>query len=318
MRKRNRWIAAGALAALLLTAGLVIVRRTDVLVLFNTPEPDPTIGQPVKSARVLFIGHSLVGSALPQMIGTFAAARAKSYATHGQLGWGTSLKAHWEWDGAMNDAAPLGFPRDNRAPFFAGEAKAQLDSGAYDVLVLIESTGHTTIDVRETVAHATRFVERARKRNPSLRAYVYTGWLDRKEAPSLAAWREQIRADRGWWERVADGVSARVAGPDAAVIPGAAILADVTEAIERGEIPDIGNVEELFGDTVHLNAIGFYVIALAHYAAIFRDDPRGLPAVVVGENGEQVDKSPTPAAAAALQALVWRHLQGYPRAAISR
>jgi hypothetical protein len=113
-------------------------------------------------------------------------------------------------------------------------------------------------------------------------------------------------------------VSARVSGPDVAVIPGATILADVTEAIERGEIPDIGTVDELFTDTVHVNALGFYVIALAQYAVIFRDDPRGLPAVVVGENGEPVDKSPTPAAAAALQALVWRHLQGYSRTAISR
>jgi hypothetical protein len=318
MSKRSRWIGAVVVAGLVVAAAVVVVMRTEALVLLSSPEPDPTIGQPVPSANVFFIGHSLVGPDMPQMLRSFAAARGKRYETHGQLGWGTSLKTHWDWDGAMNDRAPLGFPKDNRAPFFAGEAKAQLDTGSHDVLVLIESTGHTTIGVRETVEHATRFLERARAKNPRLRAYVYSGWRDRQEFPSLAAWRDQIKTDQAWWERVADGVSARVSGPDVGVIPGAAILAAVTEAIEKGELADIARVDDLFADTVHVNTLGFYPIALAHYATIFRDDPSGLPAVVTGESGEPVKLSPTPAAAARLQALVWQHLQRYPRAAISR
>ncbi|MGB3965782.1 MAG: hypothetical protein WBO45_03560 [Planctomycetota bacterium] len=306
-------IAVGGLAVVAVIA-LVVRQRSAEPVATGPAEPDPTIGQPVAGAKVFFLGHSLVGPHLPQLVESFAVARGKACEVHGQLGWGTMLRQHWGWDGAMDDAAPPGFQRDNRPPFFLGEAKAQLDTGSYQVLVLTESNGHVRIGVRETVEHATRFVRRARTKNPTLRAYVYTGWLDRKEFDSPAAWRERTRADRAWWERVADGINAAIPGPDVGVIPGGAILAAVSEAVEQGRVPGVARDEELFADSVHLGQLGLYVIALAQYAVIFRDDPTGLPDRTRSESGES---APVPSAvAASLQALVWEHLRSWPRAAI--
>jgi len=105
----------------------------------TTAVPDP--GASIEHASVFFVGHSLVGADMPQMVGTFARARGKKYQAHGQLGWGTALREHWAWDGKLNGDAPAGFDGDNRAPFFAGEAKKQLSTGKYDVLIMAESNG---------------------------------------------------------------------------------------------------------------------------------------------------------------------------------
>lgn len=251
--------------------------------------PDITPQGPVQSARVFFFGHSLVDQDLPAMLGSLARARGKSYAAHGQLGWGTTLLAHSRWNGVLDKSAPGGFTAENRAPFFAGEGKAQLATGKYDVLVLTESNGHTRGDGYETVASALTLVKLARKANPSLRVFLYANWLDRAEAEfkgSLAAWQDATERDIRWWQNVAERVNRKLGSPLVRVIPGGPVLVKVTRAIEQGKLPGV-TVDDLFRerDTVHINDRGFYVLALLHYAAIFRDTPLGLPAQTASEAG---------------------------------
>jgi hypothetical protein len=270
----------------------------------------------VTQAAVFFFGHSLVDQDMPLMVGSLAAARGKTYSAKGQLGWGTALDAHWNWNGQW-DGAPLGFEDENKdRSFFAGEGKAQLARSVYDVMVMTESNGHTHGNGDSTVDYATRLVRHARMAKADIRVFLYSSWLDRSEFGSLSEWQTRTEADVAWWERVADRVNAAVDGPDIRVIPGAAILSKVTRAVAEGKIAGLA-VDDLFrpGDGVHVNDLGFYVIALAHYAAIFRDTPVGLPVATQTEDGPAETLSS--AAAASIQRIVWDYLQGYPRAGIA-
>ncbi|MDB4983275.1 MAG: hypothetical protein JWM82_4027 [Myxococcales bacterium] len=276
---------------------------------------------PVSAAKVFYFGHSLVGRDLPVMIGSFAKARGKTWMSQGQIGWGTSLRAHYEWDGAFDKNAPNGFARDSQGhPFFAGEGKAQLQTGRYDTLVLTDTAGFVHGNGDDTVNYATRLVKLARKANPTLRVFLYGTWLDRKEFPNEDAWRAQAESDIKWWERVADRVSEQVEGPPLFVIPGGPILARVTRAAAQGKLPGL-TVNDFFRDneggvkdTIHLNDRGFYVMALAHYASIMRDSPVGLPVETQTEDGPAEALSPENAAR--VQGLVWDVLKAYPRAGV--
>jgi hypothetical protein len=270
----------------------------------------------VTQAAVFFFGHSLVDQDMPLMVGSLAAARGKTYSAKGQLGWGTALDAHWNWNGQWA-GAPLGFEDDNKGhSFFAGEGKAQLERGAYDVMVMTESNGHTRGDGDSTVDYATRLVRLARMHKPSIRVFLYSSWLDRKEFGSLSEWQTRTEADLAWWERVADRVNAALDGPDMQLIPGSVLLSKVTRAAAEGKIAGLA-VDDLFqpDDGVHVNDRGFYIIALAHYTAIFRDTPVGLPAATQTEDGPAEPLSA--GAAAAVQRIVWDFMQSYPRAGIA-
>jgi hypothetical protein len=271
---------------------------------------------PVAQAKVFYFGHSLVDQDMPLMVGSLAKARGKTWLAQGQLGRGTPLSAHYKWDGAFGKDAPLGFVDENRGrPFFVGEGKAQIKSGDYDVMVITESNGHTRGDGDETVDYATRLSRIARAARPSIRIFLYSNWLDRKEFANDDTWRTQTERDIKWWESVADRVNAEIEGPDLFIIPGGPILARVTREAAHGKLPGL-RVNDLFrgDDGVHVNDRGFYVIALAHYAAIFRDSPVGLPVATETEDGPAETLSPDNAAR--IQQLVWEVLKGYPRAGI--
>ena len=76
-------------------------------------------------------------------VGIFAAARGRAYDTHGQLGWGTPIAAHWAWNGDDLAAGPLGFARENHAPFYVGHnGKAELARGDYNVVVFTDVNGN--------------------------------------------------------------------------------------------------------------------------------------------------------------------------------
>lgn len=303
-------MAKRLLTTLFTTLGLLACTRQS-----DPPVDTRPVGR-VDQATVFFFGHSLVAQELPAMVGAFARARGKQYAAHGQLGWGTTLQSHVDWNGKLDKHAPGGFAADNKGPLFAGEGKAQLGTGKYDVLVLTESNGHTRSDGKETVRNALTLIRLARKANPRVRVFLYGNWLDRGETEfggSLATWQSTTEKDIGWWESVADRVNQELGGPLVKVIPGGPALVKVTRAIQQGQLPGV-QVDDLFrpNDTVHVSDLGFYVLALLHYGAIFHDTPVGLPAEVVVPSGPAQHFSPDNAAK--IQALIADTLKSYPRA----
>lgn len=267
-----------------------------------TPTPmseTPTPASPA-TAKVFYFGHSLVGHDLPQMVGSFARARGKSYGVHGQVGFGTPLMSHWRWQGSFDSGfVPPGF-RDELpgSLLFEVEGHKALESGAYDVIVLTETNDFASgspgrWDMRCdpnsdfggcTIEHASNLVRLARQHNPSVRVLLYANWKNIDELGGVESWLADIEAHAGWWEHVAQQVDAGLAregvnGSSITVVPAAKVLARIVREAEAGQLAALGlpNRQPLFRDPVHLNPLGFYLIALAHYAAIFGDTPIGLP-----------------------------------------
>ncbi len=100
------------------------------------PRPDPAIvnaayGTPLTPPpgplRVFHLGHSLVGRDMPAMLAQLA---GEGHRYDSQLGWGTSLREHWEPDLEIN-----GFETSNGHPRFRPAHEA-IASGDYDAVVL--------------------------------------------------------------------------------------------------------------------------------------------------------------------------------------
>ena len=62
------------------------------------------------------------------------------------------------------------------------------------------------------------------------------------------------------------------------MIPGPLIMAALYDAVQAGTVPGIARIEDVFFDNIHINSVGAFMIALGHYAVIYRRDPRELPA----------------------------------------
>lgn len=285
----------------------------------DTPAPPvktpPTPGRapatsPIKSARVFYFGHSLVGHDLPQMLGAFAKARGKEYAVQGQVGWGTPLMSHSRWEGKFEGAfVPLGFPDELPGTLlFREDGRTALASGKYDAVVFTETNGFVqgkpgdwklNCDPNHpfggcTVEHLGKLVSRAREHNPNVRTYFYTNWKDFAELGGMEAWIRDIRAHQGWWDHVAELVDNElktdgVKSPPLTVIPTALVLAKIVEQARGGALADYGlrDHSPLFSDNVHLTRLGFYIVAVTHYAAIFRESPVGLPHTVDVVSGDK-------------------------------
>jgi hypothetical protein len=106
-------------------------------------------------------------------------------------------------------------------------------------------------------------------------------------------------------------------------VPAGAILARIVRQARDGELASLGlpNHAPLFSDDVHITRLGFYIVALAHYAAIYRESPVGLPGavdVVSGDRTARVMDGFTVDAglAAHFQQVVWQMLEEYPRSGV--
>ncbi|MDP2084171.1 MAG: hypothetical protein Q8K20_03150 [Gemmobacter sp.] len=255
--------------------------------------------------RVFHLGHSLVGRDMPAMLAQMAGHDHAS-----QLGWGTPLRAHWE------DAVEIaGFAGENAHPHFR-PARAALQSGAYDAVVLTEM-----VELRDAIrwhaspAYLARWVLAAQAGNPDARIYLYETW-HRLDDP--AGWLDRIGADLPalWLGELAQGAMAWGA-PPVHLIPGGQVLAAAVRAAEAGQVPGVAQREAFFArnpdgsqDMIHLNDLGAYLIALAHYAVLYHRSPQGLPAAVARADGTPVQ---VPAdTAAALQALTWDVVRAIP------
>src|SRR6056297_2905194 len=98
-RGLSRLRRSGSAALLLLLSACGLARCTpdplsqgEMAALYERPLPPPD-----GALAVYHLGHSLVGRDMPAMLGQLASAAGRE--DHGydsQLGWGTTLKAHWE------------------------------------------------------------------------------------------------------------------------------------------------------------------------------------------------------------------------------
>jgi hypothetical protein len=255
--------------------------------------------------KIFHLGHSLVGRDMPAMLAQMMPGH--DYAS--QLGWGASMKNHWDGD------VP-GFKEENANPRFEPVREA-LATGQFDALVVTEMVEiKDAIEYHDSGEYLARWARLARSANPDIRVYLYETWHGLDDP---AGWLERIDSDLGhYWEgtilrqaMAQDGVGTVY------VIPGGQVMAAMVREIEAGGVPGLTRREELFAinadgsqDMIHLNDIGSYVIALTHYAVLYGKTPVGLPNALLRADGTPAN-APSPAAARVMQDVVWRVVTGY-------
>lgn len=270
---------------------------------------------PSGPVSILYLGHSLVGSDMPAMVAQIA---GESHSYNAQLGWGTSLKNHWDGREAI-----AGFEEMNAAPVYR-DGREALASGEYSALVLTEMVEiKDAIRYHDTPRYMAEWLKTALAGNPDIRLYLYETWHQLNDPEG---WLERIDRDlTTYWEDAAlRPALARLETPKPVyIIPGGQVMAAFTRALDSGQaFPGLYDRTDLFvkepdgtQDQIHFNAWGAYLMALTQYAVIYGADPRGVTSDVTLADGSPMPPLPE-GAAALMQQIVWETVTSYPRTGI--
>lgn len=256
--------------------------------------------------RLFFVGHSLVGREMPAMVAQLSGVDVSGYES--QLGWGASLKSHWEPDVPVN-----GFEVENAHPRYR-DAREAVASGDYDVLILTEM-----VEIRDAIKYFDsgdylhRFARAAWEANPDTRVYLYETWHPLNDPEG---WLERVDQDLSrYWEGEILRRALAYEGMERPVylIPAGQVMARLVREIERGNgAPGLQSRTDLFSDDIHLSDQGLYLVALVHYAVIHQRFPVGLPHALVRADGLSAD-APDAEAAALMQDIVWQVVRAMPK-----
>lgn len=265
--------------------------------------------------RVFHLGHSLVGRDMPAMLAQLA---GEDHSHNSQLGWGTPLKAHWEPGEEI-----FGFDTENDHPAYR-DAKEALSSGDYDAVVFTEMVEiKDAIKYHGSAEYLDRWADLARKGNTGARLYLYETWHNTDDP---AGWLTRIDQDlvQHWEDQVLLPAMARTDPVQPIyVIPGGQVMARFVREVEtRGGVDNIADRTGLFArqadgtpDTIHLNDLGAYLIALTHYAVLYHANPAGLPFELQRADGTKAD-APGPEAARLMQDVVWQVVTSYSKTGV--
>lgn len=253
--------------------------------------------------NVFHLGHSLVNRDMPAMLAQLA---PPGHRYDSQLGWGTTLQAHW------GDAPINGFEAENAHPRFR-PAQEAVASGDYDAIILTEMVEiRASIRWYESPRYLALWMQKALAARPDVRLYLYETWhpLDDPEG-----WlnRLDLDLDRYWLSRVLGPALKDL--PEAArirVIPAGQVLAAFVREVEaRGGVGNVRDRTDLFQrsddgtlDAIHVNDLGNYLVALVHHAVLYQADPRGLPASLTRADGSPA-VAPAPEVARLMQDVTW-------------
>ena len=273
---------------------------------------DVPLAPPDGPMRTFHLGHSLVGRDMPAMLAQLA-----GHAYESQLGWGTPLRDHWDPDRTI-----AGFGPENDHPRFR-DARAAVGSGDYDAVVMTEMVElRDAIRYHDSATTLARWAELARAANPEVRLYLYETW---HHLDDPAGWATRIAQDLpGLWKAGVLHPAIAASGQAIHLVPGGQVLAAFVARIEaEGGIDGIARAADLFAvtpegtpDTIHLNDLGAYLVALTHYAVLYHRDPTGLPHALTRADGTPA-RAPAAEAARAMQAVVWDVVTRHPETGVA-
>jgi hypothetical protein len=254
---------------------------------------------PAGPLNVFHLGHSLVNRDMPAMLAQLA---PSGHSFNSQLGWGTTLMAHW------GDATINGFEAENAHPRFR-PAHDAVKSAEYDAIVLTEMVEiRASLRYYQAPKYLALWVNEALAARPDVRLYLYETWhqLDDPEG-----WLDRLDRDldRYWLSRLLGPALAEI--PAAAgihLIPAGQVLAAFVRAIEKsGGLGNVRDRTDLFArnpdgtiDQIHLNDLGNYLVALVHFAVLYHQSPIGLPFELSRSDGTAAN-APVPEVARLMQ-----------------
>lgn len=304
MRTRPTLLALAALATTLVLWPLIR---------WISPAPLPPVATrepPQAPLAVFHLGHSLVGPEVPHMLAQLA---PQGHLWNSQLGSGTALKEHWEPELAIRD-----FDTANSSPAYR-DARSAIGSGEYDAVVLTEM-----VELRDALRYFDgadyfhRWADLARSSSPDTQIFLYETW---HHLDDPAGWETRIAQDLAplWLEKLTGKDSRATPDRAAYLIPAGQVMAAVARAAEAGEIDGLNARSDLFSrndqggiDTIHLNDLGAYVVALTHYSVLYLRPPLGLPHQLTRANGLPA-QALSAQGAAEIQRIVWQVVQAQPR-----
>lgn len=248
------------------------------------------------SARIVMSGHSLTDPVRDPLEAMIRAAGGPGATVELSTIPGSPLE--WRW---------------NNAPGLDLRARA----GDFDVVVLTERVAlSNTLPYHASADFALRFARLAWERGAGgagAEVILYASWVTLATGPAHAgqgsdpdaglAWRTRLDREAAQWEGLRAHLDAHrpAAMPPVRLIPMPEVFAALHDEIAAGRAP-VAGIEAFFADDIHPNAMGAWLVALAHFAVIFQRDPsaltrpQGLPEAL----------------ARWYEALVWRVLNQHP------
>lgn len=275
------------------------------------PAPEP----PGRGLHVFHLGHSLVGRDMPAMLAQLA---NDGHRYESQLGWGTSLKEHYEPGETIN-----GFETENDHPRFR-PAREAVGSGEYDAIVFTEMVEiRDAIRYHQSGKYLARWAALARDANPETRLYLYETW-HRLDDPD--GWLDRLDRDidRYWiGELLQRDLTRNTPERPVFLIPAGQVMARFVRELEKtGGTGGITSREDLFQrkddgslDPIHINDLGAYLVALTHYSVLYQASPLGLPHRLDRADGTPAD-APTEATARLMQRVVWDVVTSRPETGV--
>lgn len=278
---------------------------------YARPAPPP----PEEGMRVFHLGHSLVGRDMPAMLAQLAGA---GHGYESQLGWGTSLKQHWEPGEEI-----AGFSDENDHPRFR-PAREAVASGDYDALILTEMVEiRDAIKYHQSGRYLARWAALARDANPETRVYLYETWHRLDDAEGWLT-RLDRDLDRYWkGTLLAADITRNAPARPAYLIPAGQVMARFVREVEaQGGSGTVTSRDDLFQrrddgstDPIHLGDMGAYLVALTHYAVLYQKSPMGLPHQLRRADGTPA-QAPDAATAELMQRIVWEVVTSLPETGV--
>lgn len=240
--------------------------------------------------RVFFSGHSLLDNPLPDWVELIATSRGGALGWEEQIVLGSPIRVRTKG----NDPNAPGYPGYGLGKSKSGGAidvlselarPTQLAAGEkYQRLVITERNDLLgTIQWEDTAGHLRHFHDRLVEQDATASTLLYQVWPDIDKARA-DAWLAYVERELFVWECVAERVNQTLASEGrrdrVRVVPGGLALAELVERALAGGVPGItgtraARLDAIFGDQVHLNPVGVYLLAAVHYAALFGSSPVG-------------------------------------------
>jgi hypothetical protein len=138
------------------------------------------------------------------------------------------------------------------------------------------------------------------------------GWMGivLKEPSEAKTWDEAVANHTRFFEMLRDQMQKKHPDSTINVVPGGPALLALKKEIAAGRVPGMADFfAETFADDIHLNPKARYLIALVHYACIYRESPEGkVSALNTGLSQEQ---------AAVFQRIAWETVRDSPWTGVS-
>lgn len=217
-----------------------------------------------------FVGHSLVGHTMPDMLNQFALSKGMNYSSKRQIINGAPLKYNWE----------------NPELGEIGNYTTDLSTGNYNTLILTEAIPlDNHIMWSDTHIMANNFYNYFDTYINNGTSYIYETWHCINSGTEIdcnyddgdaVLWRERLDIDLSKWEAIADYINNQNSNANTKLIPAGQAMALLYDEIALNNLTGITNISDFYSDDIHLNDMGNYYIACVMYSILFNENPVGL------------------------------------------